>query len=183
MEVCQLKKRLQGRQANDREHGALTGQPGPQQQTQDIPRKPAGSTTVFSEWPSRALQEQKSAFSKAARYLSGKHGLASIFQASRPADVMKELLGLIKMVDFPCWVNFPILSFWWVISGTRKCCHRTLISAVLSWVHCRLSMPWPRYTHPCHHLPLPVGPFYHPCSLLKACPPRTGVQSATSPFT
>ncbi|KAF6112434.1 zinc finger protein 488 [Phyllostomus discolor] len=102
MEVPQLKKRLQDRQAKDREHGTLTGQPGPQQQTQDIPRKPVGST-VFSEWPSRARQEQKSAFSKLARYLSGKPGSASLFQASRPADAMRELLGLIKMVDFPCW--------------------------------------------------------------------------------
>ncbi|XP_036912554.1 zinc finger protein 488 [Sturnira hondurensis] len=107
MEVSQLKERLQGRQVKDREDGALTGQPAPQQLTQDIPRtgmycQPAGST-VFSAWPSRAPQEQRSAFSKPARYLSGRPGSASLFHASRPADAMGELLGLIKMGDFPCW--------------------------------------------------------------------------------
>ncbi|XP_053519792.1 zinc finger protein 488 [Artibeus jamaicensis] len=102
LEVSQLKKRLQGRQAKDREHGALTGQPDPQQLTQDIPWKPAGSI-VFSVRPSRAPQEQRSAFSKPARYLSGRPGSTSLFQASRPADAMGELLGLIKTGDLPCW--------------------------------------------------------------------------------
>lgn len=101
-EVPRLKERLAGRQAKDREDDDLTGQPGPQQLTQDFPREPAGSV-VFSAWPSRARGEQRSAFSKPARYLSGRPGSTSVFQAGRPADALGELLGLIKTVDAPCW--------------------------------------------------------------------------------
>lgn len=106
MEVPRFKKRLQGRQAKDREHDDLTGQPGPQQLTQDIPREPGGRTAL-SGWPSRAGREQRSAFSKPAGCPSGRPGSASLFQAGRPADALGELWGLIEMVDIPCRGPLP----------------------------------------------------------------------------
>lgn len=102
MEMPHLKKRLQGMWAKEREHDDFTGQPGPQQLTQGIPREPAGST-VFSTWPSSARREQRSAFSKPARCPSGRPGPASLSQEGRPADALGELLGPIQIVDIPCW--------------------------------------------------------------------------------
>lgn len=101
-ELPQLRKRLEGRQAEDREPDDLTGQPLPQQLIQDVPREPA-DTVVFSAWPSRARGEQRSAFSKPARCPSGRPGSTSVFQPGRPADALGELLGCIKTVDVPCW--------------------------------------------------------------------------------
>ncbi|XP_019516012.1 PREDICTED: zinc finger protein 488 [Hipposideros armiger] len=101
-EVPRLKKRLEDRQAKDREDDDITGQPGPQELTQDVPREPAGSIG-FSVWPNRAQGEQRSAFSKPARCPLGRPGPNSVFQAGRPADALGELLGLIKTVDVPCW--------------------------------------------------------------------------------
>ena len=149
MEVPQLKKRLQGRQTKDREHSALTGQPDPKQLTQDIFRKPAGST-VFSAWPCRAQQEQRSAFSKPARYLSRRPGSASLFQASRPADAMGELLGLIKMVDFPCWgqlSNSKLLvgDFWnlQMLPQNTHLCSAFLSTPTLWLKHAMAQIPTP----------------------------------------
>ncbi|XP_023602024.1 zinc finger protein 488 [Myotis lucifugus] len=102
MEMPHLKKRLQGMWAKEREHDDSTGQPGPRQLTQDIPRDPAGST-VFSAWPSSAGRKQRSAFSKPARCPSGRPGPASLFQAGRPADALGELVGPMQIVDIPCW--------------------------------------------------------------------------------
>ncbi|XP_016056320.1 PREDICTED: zinc finger protein 488 [Miniopterus natalensis] len=102
MEVPRLKERLQGMPARDREHDGLRSQPGLQQLAQGVPGDPTGST-VFSLWPSRAGREQRSAFSKPARCPSGRPGSTSLFQAGKPADALGELLGLIKMVDIPCW--------------------------------------------------------------------------------
>ncbi|KAM8776344.1 LOW QUALITY PROTEIN: zinc finger protein 488 [Rhynchonycteris naso] len=102
IEVPWLKKTQQGRQAQGNEHHDLKGQPGSQQLTQDIPREPADST-VFSAWSSRAQREQRNAFSKPARCPSGRPGSASVFQAGRPVDALGEQVGLIKVVDIPCW--------------------------------------------------------------------------------
>nr|XP_012423676.1 PREDICTED: zinc finger protein 488 [Odobenus rosmarus divergens] len=114
-EVPRLKKRLEGAQAKEREHGNPTGQPVPQQLTQEIPRDPAGSK-VFS-WPSGAQGEPRSAFSKPARCPTGRPGPTSVFQAEGHADALGELLGLINTVDVPCWgqlsnSKFLVGDFW-----------------------------------------------------------------------
>lgn len=98
MEVPRLKKTLQSRQAQEKEHSDLTGRPGFQQLTQDIPRELTGGM-FFSAWPSGARRERRSAFSKP----SGRPGSTSVFQAGRHADALGELIGLIKVVDIPFW--------------------------------------------------------------------------------
>ncbi|XP_044772150.1 zinc finger protein 488 [Neomonachus schauinslandi] len=114
-EVPRLKKRLEGAQAKEREHGNPTGWPVPQQLTQEIPRDPAGSK-VFS-WPSGAQGEPRSAFSKPSRCPTGRPGPTSAFQAEGHADALGELLGLINTVDVPCWgqlsnSKFLVGDFW-----------------------------------------------------------------------
>ncbi|KAM5322348.1 zinc finger protein 488 isoform 1-T4 [Glossophaga mutica] len=149
IEVPQLKKMLQGTRAKDRDHGALTGQPGPQQLTQDDPRKRAGST-VFSVWPSRARQEQRRVFSKPARYLSGRPESACLFQASKPADAMGEVLGLIRVVDFPCWgqlSNAKLLvgDFWnlQMLPQNTHLCSAFLSTPALWLKHAMAHIPTP----------------------------------------
>lgn len=105
-EVPGFKSRLQGRQAKGREREDLTGQPGPQPPTQDVPRE-AGGGSALSGWPGRAGREQRSAFSKPAGCPPGGRGSASVFQAGRPADALGELWGLVRMADIPCRGHLP----------------------------------------------------------------------------
>lgn len=116
MEMPHLKKRLQGMWTKEREHDDFTGQPGPWQLTQGIPRDPAGST-IFSAWPSRARREQRSAFCKPAKCPSGRPRSASRFQAGRPADAWGDLLGPIQIADIPDWARLfnskvSVSDFW-----------------------------------------------------------------------
>ena len=181
-EVRQLKKRLGGGQAQDRKHSGPVGQPGPQQLTPDIRRDLTGSTRV-SVWPSGALREQRSAFSKPARGPAGRLGPACVFQAGEPADALGELLGLISTVDVTCWgrlSNSKLLvgDFWNLQQG-----HHMLLSAALSWAPPRCGSSTPRSRSPRPHRRPP--PALGPCCPLRsppwACPPRTGAPTATCP--
>ncbi|XP_066205467.1 zinc finger protein 488 [Saccopteryx leptura] len=149
IEVPQLKKTWQGRQAQGKEHHDLTGQPGSQKLTQDIPREPVDSA-VFSAWSSRARREQRSAFSKPARCPSGKPGSASVFQAGRTADALGELVGLIKVVDIPCWgclsnARLPVDDFWnlSMLPQTAPLCSAVLGAPKLWLRHAMAQIPTP----------------------------------------
>ncbi|XP_005671249.1 zinc finger protein 488 [Sus scrofa] len=147
-EVPQLKKRLGGGQAREKEHSGPAGQPDPQQMTQDVPRDPAGST--FSLWPSGARGEQRSAFSKPARCPTGRQGPASVFRAGGTADTLGELLGLINTVDVTCWgrlSNSKLLvgDFWnlQTVPQNAPLCG-TFLGAPTLWLkHTTAQMPTP----------------------------------------
>ncbi|XP_047409616.1 zinc finger protein 488 [Sciurus carolinensis] len=102
MELPQLHERLGCDQAQEREHKDASGQPGPQQQSQDVSRAPAGST-VSSVWPGPARGEQRSAFSKPIKRRAERPGPTSIFQAGESADSLVELSGFLNTLDNPCW--------------------------------------------------------------------------------
>ncbi|XP_072828409.1 zinc finger protein 488 [Vicugna pacos] len=148
-EVPQLKKRLRGGQAQERERSGPAGQPGPQQLTLNIPRDPAGSA-VFSGWPSGARGEQRSAFSKPARCPAGRPGPASVLQAGRPADALGELLGLIHTVDVTCWGRLSsskllVGDFWnlQMVSQNAPLCS-TFLGAPTLWLkHAAAQIPTP----------------------------------------
>lgn len=148
-EVTRLKKRLEDRQAMDREHGDLTGQHSSQQLTQDISRK-LSSSTVFSAWSSRTRMEQRSTFSKPAQCPSGSPGSTSFFQGGRPADALGELLRLIKTIDGPCWGQFSnskllVGDFWnlQTLPQNAPLCNAFLGAPTLWLKHAMAQIPTP----------------------------------------
>lgn len=148
-EVTRLKKRLEDRQAMDREHGDLTGQHSSQQLTQDISQK-LSSSTVFSAWSSRTRMEQRSTFSKPAQCPSGSPGSTSFFQGGRPADALGELLGLIKTIDGPCWGQFSnskllVGDFWnlQTLPQNAPLCNAFLGAPTLWLKHAMAQIPTP----------------------------------------
>ncbi|XP_059889676.1 zinc finger protein 488 [Delphinus delphis] len=149
MEVPRLKKRLGGRQAQERVHSGPAGQPGPQQLTLDNPRDPA-SITCFSVGPSGAHGEQRSAFSKPTRSPAGRPGPASVFQAGGPVDTLGELLGLINTVDVSCWgrlSNSKLLvgDFWSLqrVAPNAPLCGTFLGDPMLWLKHATAQVPTP----------------------------------------
>uniref|UniRef100_A0A8C9BY97 C2H2-type domain-containing protein n=2 Tax=Phocoena sinus TaxID=42100 RepID=A0A8C9BY97_PHOSS len=144
-----LKKRLGGRQAQERVHSGPAGQPGPQKLTLDNPRDPA-SITCFSVGPSGAHGEQRSAFSKPTRSPAGRPGPASVFQAGGPVDTLGELLGLINTVDVRCWdrlSNSKLLvgDFWnlQMVPPNARLCGTFLGDPMLWLKHATAQMPTP----------------------------------------
>ncbi|XP_037666382.1 zinc finger protein 488-like [Choloepus didactylus] len=112
-EVQRLRERLGGDHSLECKHGDPAVQPGLQQLAQDIPWSPAGHV-VFSGWPSRVQDKQRSAFSK-PKCPAEIPGPAPVFPAREPVGSPGNLSRLTNTVEIPYWSQLSHSKLW--VSG------------------------------------------------------------------